>query len=97
MMEEYVFVQGRKTYILKSILSTLPIYFFSLFVNLVSIVHVIEKIQIYFLWERWKENKGMQLVAWKEVVLQRAWVILGLEGSLKLIKLFFPSGFGSFE
>lgn len=53
--------------LLKSALSILHTYFLSLFVIPFSIACAIEKTQRHFLWERWKDNKGIHLVAQKEV------------------------------
>lgn len=32
-----------------------------------SVAGAIKKLQMKFLWDQWKESKGMHLIAWKEV------------------------------
>ncbi|XP_019418409.1 PREDICTED: uncharacterized protein LOC109329191 [Lupinus angustifolius] len=58
---------GGRVTLLKSVLSSLPIYYFSFFKAPVSIIHELERIQRRFLWGRGEVNKGIHWVRWKEV------------------------------
>lgn len=59
--------KGGELSLLKLVLSSLPTYFLSLLVIRSSVAYEIDKSQRKFLWDQWKEIKGMHLANWKEV------------------------------
>jgi hypothetical protein len=62
----YLFNSGRVT-LIKSSLSNLPMYFFSLFPILVSVANCIEKLYRDFLWDGFGEKFKYHLVSWSKV------------------------------
>ncbi|CAN1816063.1 Putative ribonuclease H protein At1g65750 [Linum perenne] len=71
---------GRLT-LLKSVLSSLPVYYMSLFRAPVSVVKRIESIQCRFLWEGCSEERRFHLVNWKMVKAAK------VEGGLGVVDL----------
>ncbi|XP_028101367.1 uncharacterized protein LOC114300710 [Camellia sinensis] len=62
---------GRLT-LIKSVLSSLPIYYLSLFKVLVGVAKQIDKIQARFLWGGSKVKKKLHMVKWEEVTMKKS-------------------------
>lgn len=59
--------KGGKLTLIKSLLSSFPTFYLSLFVFPPFVADLIEKMRRKFLWAKWKGPDGQHLVAWKEV------------------------------
>lgn len=62
---------ARKVTLIKSVLSSLPIYYMSLFKIPKCVAKEIDKIQARFLWGRDESKRKIHLVKWKEVQLNK--------------------------
>lgn len=69
---------GRLTLIIKSVLLSLPVYYFSLFVAPISVVKQIESTIRNFLWDDANGGKKHHWVGWKKVSIPRARGGLGI-------------------
>ncbi|CAL0325442.1 unnamed protein product [Lupinus luteus] len=58
---------GGRVTLIKSVLSSLPIYLFSFFKAPISVIHELDKIQRRFLWGRGEGSKGIHWVSWSMV------------------------------
>ncbi|CAL0315533.1 unnamed protein product [Lupinus luteus] len=76
---------GRVT-LIKSVLSALPIYYFSFFKAPVSVIAELNRIQRRFLWGRGEESKGIRWVSWDKVCRSKGEGGLGIK-NLSLFNL----------
>eukprot|EP00268_Persea_americana_P014029 TRINITY_DN16210_c0_g1_i2.p1 TRINITY_DN16210_c0_g1~~TRINITY_DN16210_c0_g1_i2.p1 ORF type:complete len:280 (+),score=35.24 TRINITY_DN16210_c0_g1_i2:349-1188(+) len=63
---KYLSIGGRAT-LIKSVLSNLPVYYFSIFRCPVSIIKRLERLQIDFLWHGTSSQKKLHLVDWESI------------------------------
>ena len=70
--------RGGRLSLIESMLSSLHIYFISLFKIPVGVAKEIESLMIDFLWEGCDGEVGDHLVAWKKVCLPKVYGGLGL-------------------
>lgn len=70
--------------LIRSVLSSLPVYFLSLFKMLVGIARSIDKIQSNFLWGGTELRRKIHLVSWKEACLSKLQRKLGVKNLRKV-------------
>ena len=66
-MEEEVLSFGGRFTLIKSVLSTIPVYYISLFKMPEGVSRILDKIQSYFLWGDNGLEKKLHLVSWNKV------------------------------
>ncbi|XP_028080046.1 uncharacterized protein LOC114281693 [Camellia sinensis] len=66
----YLSFAGRLT-LIKSVLSSLPVYFLSIFKLPVGIAKVLHKIQANFLWGGSETRRKLHLISWKEICVNK--------------------------
>ncbi|KAL7260348.1 hypothetical protein ACSBR1_006087 [Camellia fascicularis] len=76
----YLSLRGRIT-LVKSVLSSLPLYYMSLFRIPSTVANTIDKFQRSFLWGDSEEKKKLHLVSWKDCSLSRKFGGLGFRKS----------------
>ncbi|CAL0303504.1 unnamed protein product [Lupinus luteus] len=84
--QQKLFSFGGRITLLKSVLCSLPIYYFSFFKASASVIKALERIQRRFLWGRGEESKGIHWVKWETVCRSREDGGLGIK-NLKLFNL----------
>nr|GEU94855.1 hypothetical protein [Tanacetum cinerariifolium] len=86
-------IGGRFT-LIKSVLTSLPLYFMSIYKASMGVLHKLESIRRNFFNEVDNNERKVNMIGWKKILATKRKGVLGVSSFLLIIVRFYSSGFG---